>query len=236
MAIVYSGGRPIEQGSDGVAVHQVGSGVVSQARNRSIAAAATTYASVTNSATWPSGFGVKEITVIPHANLTEKFEKTNYATAQAATTLVTGAGVLHAIVINRPIASATITVYDNTAASGTLMHTVTLPATLLEDGPDQILVDAKFSTGLNVTTTGTNFDVTFVYRALSTEPACLVVWDSPNDAVASTWLSETGGAAVDVQYDIVYPGQPRTFLMSSEITRVDVLPLHDTMRVILEAN
>lgn len=234
MSLVNQNGRAIEQDTSGQAVHLVGNGPVTQARNRNIAAAATTYASATNSCTWPSG--VKELTITPQVNRAKHWSFTNYATAQAATTLVTGAGVLHAIVVNFPVASATITVYDNTAASGTKMHLITLPGVLLEQGPKQILVDSKFSTGLTIVTTGASFDVTFVYDALTTEPCLLVAFDAPNDAVASAWLTDAGNSASDVNYFPVYPGVPRTFLMASGITRFDCLPLTDAMRVLVEAN
>jgi hypothetical protein len=53
--------------------------------------------------------------------------------------------------------------YDNTAGSGTKIGTITLPATLLSDGPREASYDLRFSTGLTIVTTGTS-DVTVVYR------------------------------------------------------------------------
>ncbi len=235
MSLIAQNGLHFEQETKGLATHQIGNGEVSQARNRNIAAAATTYASATNSATWTSS-GVKELTITAQVNSAKHWTYVNYATAQSSTTLITGAGVLHAIVINFPVASATVTVYDNTAASGTKIALITLPAALLSSGPEEILLDVKFSTGLTIVTTGTNFDVTFAYDALTTEPYLLVVFGAPSDAVASAWLADAGSASSDVLYFPVYPGVKEKFIMSSAITRFDCLPLIDPMRVIVEAN
>ena len=46
-------------------------------------------------------------------------------TADATTVLKTGPGYLHTVCVNTPAATATITVYDNTAASGTKISTIT---------------------------------------------------------------------------------------------------------------
>jgi hypothetical protein len=83
----------------------------------------------------------------------------------AATTLVkTGSGTLHNIVINRTIASATITVYDGVDATGTLFALITAPATLLSDGPVTATYDCQFSTGLCIVTTGSNLDLTVTFE------------------------------------------------------------------------
>lgn len=78
----------------------------------------------------------------------------------AGTTIHNAAGYLHTVTINQPIASGTVTIYDNTAASGTKIATITLPATLLNEGPVTAIYDVNFSTGLTIVTTGTNIDVT----------------------------------------------------------------------------
>lgn len=87
--------------------------------------------------------------------MAQTFNYKNITTA--ATTLVkSGDGTLHALVINTPVASATITIYDNTAASGAKIGTITLPATLLAQGPISALYDIDFTIGLTVVTTGTS--------------------------------------------------------------------------------
>src|SRR3989338_2273756 len=59
----------------------------------------------------------------------------------------TGAGYLHAIIVNST-ANGTVTIYDNTAQSGTKIGT--LKASVVEG---TYLYDCAFSTGLHVVTT-----------------------------------------------------------------------------------
>lgn len=83
----------------------------------------------------------------------------------AATTVVrNGQGILKTVTINQPIASATVTIYDNTAGSGTKIATITLPATLLEQGPKSAVYELDFGTGLTIVTTGAGIDVTVSWR------------------------------------------------------------------------
>ena len=84
--------------------------------------------------------------------------------AGAATTVVkSGSGRLHGVQINNPSAGGVITVYDNTAASGTKLMTITsgfgssAPAVFL--GP----LGAEFATGLTVVTTVASSDWTIYY-------------------------------------------------------------------------
>ena len=85
----------------------------------------------------------------------------NIATA-TTTTAKTGKGCLKRIVINKPVATAVITVYDNTAASGTKLATITLPATLLED-TKSLEFDVAFGTGLTIVTSQAT-DLTVVFN------------------------------------------------------------------------
>lgn len=83
--------------------------------------------------------------------------------AGAATTVVkSGAGVLVGIVISRPISLGVITIYDNTAASGTKIATMTNPLALLQQ---QASLDfgLTFATGLTVVTSAAD-DLTVIYR------------------------------------------------------------------------
>ncbi|MCA1832561.1 MAG: hypothetical protein LC750_07490 [Actinobacteria bacterium] len=79
-------------------------------------------------------------------------------TTATTTTIKSGAGLLHAVVINTRGVASTATVYDNTAGSGTKIATIdtTLSTTAF-------LYDAAFATGLTVVTVGTA-DLTFTYR------------------------------------------------------------------------
>lgn len=82
----------------------------------------------------------------------------------ATTTVVkAGPGVLNTLTINKLVASATVTIYDNTAASGTVIGTITLPATLLAEGPVSAIYNVAFETGLTVVTVGAQ-DITVSYN------------------------------------------------------------------------
>lgn len=85
----------------------------------------------------------------------------NNITTGTTTTVKSGAGIFHAININTPLASATITIYDNTAASGTKIGTVTLPLTVA--GPVRVTFDVAFATGLTLVTSAAT-DLTVTYR------------------------------------------------------------------------
>ncbi len=74
------------------------------------------------------------------------------------------AGVLHEVTINKPVINAILALYDNpSGASGTVIGTITYPATLLSDPPLVGLHDIRFTTGLTLSITGP-MDVTISYR------------------------------------------------------------------------
>jgi hypothetical protein len=82
----------------------------------------------------------------------------------ATTTLVkTGAGILHAIIVNTPVGSGVIEFDDALTHTTPKIGTITFPATLLNNGPNVATYDLSFSTGLSITTTGT-MDITVVWR------------------------------------------------------------------------
>ncbi len=75
---------------------------------------------------------------------------TNILTS-TTTVVATGKGVLHGINVNtKGTVASTVTVYDNTAASGTKLATLD---SLNLSGWNQF--DVAFSTGLTIVTTGT---------------------------------------------------------------------------------
>lgn len=82
-------------------------------------------------------------------------------TGQATTVVKTGSGILHTIVFNGPTATTTAAIYDNTAGSGTLIGTITVPASPM---PVTLTYDAAFSTGLTIVTgvANSNITVTFI--------------------------------------------------------------------------
>lgn len=82
-------------------------------------------------------------------------------TTKTDTVVKTGAGVLHSIIINKPGSSDTLTVYDNTAASGTKIASITVTASV----NFVFLYDVAFTTGLTITSGGTTAgDYTATYR------------------------------------------------------------------------
>lgn len=88
-----------------------------------------------------------------------QFTYTNITT-QTTTTIKSSAGLFHRLTINTPLASGVITIFDNTAGSGTKIGTITFPATLVSDGPITATYNVKFSTGLTIVTSGSNMDIT----------------------------------------------------------------------------
>jgi hypothetical protein len=85
-------------------------------------------------------------------------------TTLATTTVKTGAGILHLIQVNNPnAAAATITVYDNTAGSGTKIATITTVASATAV-PVPLVFDVVFSTGLTIVTATTALDITVSWK------------------------------------------------------------------------
>ena len=84
----------------------------------------------------------------------------NIVLAAPTTTVVkSGSGILHTVCINTPAATGTITIYDNTAASGTKIATVTIFAST----NPCFTYDAAFSTGLTIVTATAANDLTVTY-------------------------------------------------------------------------
>jgi len=94
----------------------------------------------------------------------QRFSYLNIVLAAPTTTVVkSGVGFLHAITINKVAATGVITIYDNTAGSGTLIGTITMPATLLAS-QITLLFDVVFSVGLTIVTATAAQDITVSYR------------------------------------------------------------------------
>lgn len=87
---------------------------------------------------------------------------TNITTA-TTTTVKSGSGNLMSIIVNKATTTGTVTIYDNTAGSGTKIGTITYGAALLSDPPIAAEYECRFNTGLTIVTTGTN-DITVIWR------------------------------------------------------------------------
>lgn len=89
----------------------------------------------------------------------------SFANITTATTTVvkSGPGVLHKVCENTIAASASISMFNNTAGSGASLGVITNPLTLLQMGPLCAVYDAYFSTGLTIVTTGAQ-NITITYR------------------------------------------------------------------------
>ncbi len=73
----------------------------------------------------------------------------------------TGPGILHTITFNKPVATEVVTIYDNTAASGTnLIGTITVPANPL---PITLTYDAEYLVGLTIKTATATSDITVTF-------------------------------------------------------------------------
>lgn len=82
-------------------------------------------------------------------------------TGTATTTLKSVPGVLHSITFNKPVATEVITIYDNTTNSGTIIGTITVPASPL---PVTLTYDVAFWTGLTLVTATASSDITVSFR------------------------------------------------------------------------
>jgi hypothetical protein len=81
-------------------------------------------------------------------------------TGDATTAVKATPGMLHTITLNNPIATETITIYDNTAASGTKIGTITVPASPM---PVTLTYDIVFTAALTIVTATATSDITVSY-------------------------------------------------------------------------
>jgi len=89
-----------------------------------------------------------------------RYSYTYQAGTTAGVTIKSGAGFLHSVTI-APLATATITLYDNTAASGTVIFQSTA---MIAGNPCTIILDVSFSTGLELVIATANANVTVSWR------------------------------------------------------------------------
>lgn len=88
------------------------------------------------------------------------FNATHIASALATTTMKSGQGILHTITINtKGTAANTLTVFDNTAGSGTVIAIIDTTSNV-----QTLILDVAFSTGLTVVSAvGTGADLTIAW-------------------------------------------------------------------------
>lgn len=89
--------------------------------------------------------------------------KSKYITLAAPTDTVvkSGAGMLHTITFNSPVATCVAILYDNTAASGTaIIGTITIPAS---PKAFTLVYDVVFNTGLTIDTATAASDITVTW-------------------------------------------------------------------------
>lgn len=84
-------------------------------------------------------------------------------TTGSTTVVKSGAGTLQRIICNKPLLGGVVTVYDNTAASGQRIGTISMPALALTQDVWVIDYGCAFVTGLTVVT-NSGMDVTVVYN------------------------------------------------------------------------
>lgn len=89
------------------------------------------------------------------------FSVFNSAGTAGTNTIKTTAGFLHTVTINTPVASDVITIFNGTSTNP--VAKITLPATLLMEGPNTAIYDIPFTNGLTLAHTGTS-DITVSYR------------------------------------------------------------------------
>ena len=82
------------------------------------------------------------------------------AAAPTTTLVKSGAGVLHTITLNKPVATGVITVYDALTATGTPKAIITVPA---NPQPSTLTYDVEFGTGLCIVTATAAQDITVSY-------------------------------------------------------------------------
>jgi len=116
---------------------------------------------VFNGATWDRlrGTAAEGATVNLAAKATGGYSYSHTAGATAGTTIKGSAGTLHSVTVNTKGATAVLTIFDNTTATGTTIAIVDLTANV-----QTLIYDLTFTTGLSISVTGTISDITITYK------------------------------------------------------------------------
>ncbi len=81
-------------------------------------------------------------------------------TAIGTTIVKDGPGFFKSITLNNPVATSVITIYDNTAASGTILGTITIPSS---PQPVTLSYDIATQKGLTIVVATAASDITVSY-------------------------------------------------------------------------
>lgn len=81
--------------------------------------------------------------------------------ATGSTLVNTGEGVLYSITFNKPVATAVITIYDGTSTGGTVIGTITVPASPM---PVTLFYNVQYLVGLYVVLGTANMDFTLNFK------------------------------------------------------------------------
>jgi hypothetical protein len=81
-------------------------------------------------------------------------------TTQTTTLLKTGAGILHSITFNKPVATGTCEFDDALTHTSPVIGTITTPASPM---PVTLIYDVEFTTGLSITTGIASQDITVAF-------------------------------------------------------------------------
>jgi hypothetical protein len=86
-----------------------------------------------------------------------------FTNTEGTTTLKTESGTVHFLLVNRVggIGTFGVTLYDNTAGSGTIITQVT---TRVDSGPIMIPLNVDFNVGLTIVNSNTNLEVTVIWE------------------------------------------------------------------------
>ena len=104
-----------------------------------------------------------KVTVQTTNNAEVQYSWSNILT-QAEFNVKQSAGFLKGIVINTPLASGVISIFNNASGASTSMGVITQPATLLSDTSTRVDYDLAFNSGLTIVTSGANQDITVIYK------------------------------------------------------------------------
>jgi hypothetical protein len=121
----------------------------------STTAPVTPKATIAGSEPWAAAAAVFKPVALPIMGIVTQdgYNYTHFNTAQTNTIVKTGPGILHALILNTAVASATFE-FDDAITHTNAMGIFTLPGTLLASN-GYFEYDIRFSTGLAITSTGT---------------------------------------------------------------------------------
>ena len=88
-------------------------------------------------------------------------EYQNFTATTIGTLIKTGEGVLFSLIFNKPVAAGVITLYDGLTTGGTLIGTITVPAS---PQLSVLPLNIRFATGLFIVIATNAQDLTVSYR------------------------------------------------------------------------